>query len=280
MAHLGSDVAAFVDGQLSSVAMRDAEAHLQICEICAHAVRQQRLLKSRMGTVSAPGVSADLMASLAALAAEPPDDRWWTRMRRGAPFRVGVVLAGTSLGVAALAYAVGGSAAGGIGDRIAPPFEEYSAGFFGATATPAATMVSDDMVDELARDGWPCHQQLAGDLERTTASLTRDDNAIALTYTNGSTRLKLFEQSGQLDRASVDGFAEHSWDGATVWVHHAQPTVVTWDEDGVVYTMVTDADLSRIRAAVAQLPTRDGSRHPATRVGDGLSRMTGWVSAA
>jgi hypothetical protein len=66
-----------------------------------------------------------------------------------------------------------------------------------------------------------------------------------------------------------------------VWERVGDPTVLTWDRDGVVFTIVTDADPARIRQAVDQLPA--GHRlddHPAQRVGRGLDRMTGWFSAA
>lgn len=282
MPHLGSDVAAYVDGQLPAAAMRDVDLHLRDCDSCERAVRQQRLLKSRMSTVAAPAVSSDLMASLAGLAAAPPpEDRWWRRVRRGTPFRAGLVLAGASLSVAAVAYVVGG-VGGGIGDRIAPPFAEYSAAFFGATSTSAATTVSDAGVAQLDEEGWPCQPRLAGDLERTNASYTRSDDTIALTYSNGTTRMKLYEQSGWLDTDSVAGFTRRTWGEASVWVRESddEPTVVTWDEDGVVYTIVTDADPGRIQKAVAELPTNNGSVDPINRVGDGIGRMTAWVSAA
>ena len=64
MTHLGADVAAYVDAQLSSTAMRAAYQHLETCETCSKAVRQQRLLKSRMSTVTTPEPAAELLASL------------------------------------------------------------------------------------------------------------------------------------------------------------------------------------------------------------------------
>ena len=39
MPHLGADVAAYVDGQLSGSAAREADAHLQACEACEKAGR-------------------------------------------------------------------------------------------------------------------------------------------------------------------------------------------------------------------------------------------------
>ena len=279
MAHLGSDVAAFVDGQLSPAAMEAADAHLQRCDGCDRAVRQQRLMKSRMGTVSSPELPSSLFATLTDLAAAPPRESWWERALRSAPARAGMVLAGVSMTVSAIAYAVGGSAAG-VGDRVAPPFDEYAAEFFGATSRATAASVSQTTVEELTRDGWPCHPSLAGDLERTHAGYSHGADTIALTYSNGTTRMKLYEQTGWLDPAALDGFKRVRWEASSVWIKPGSPTLVTWDEGGVVFTMVTDADSGRIREAVAELPSSDEPTGTFTRVGHGLDRMTAWVSAA
>ena len=280
MAHLGSQVSSFVDGQLSPDAMRDAETHLVRCQQCEHAVRQQRLLKSRMGTVPAPAVSPDLMASLSSLAAVPPDDGWWARVCRTAPMRAGLVLVSASMAVAVLAYVVG-AGADGTGDPVLPPYDEYTAAFAGTVTSPMvnASVVSDQTVDRLTRDGYPCHSRLAGDLERSEAAVTDVDQVVALTYTNGDSRMNLYEQNGRLDADRLEGFTRRTWGESSVWVRPGDATLVTWDVDGVVYTMVTDADESRIRAAVDELPT-SARIDPVTRVGDGLSRLTSWVTAA
>ena len=265
MAHLGSDVAAFVDGQLSPAAMQAADAHLQRCDGCDRAVRQQRLMKSRMGTVVVAGAAGVAVRLL---------DRPGRRAAAGelvgarAALRAGSALAwcwrAPRWRSSAIAYAVGGSAAG-VGDRVAPPFDEYAADFFGATSRATAASVSQDTVDQLTRDGWPCHPRLAGDLERTQAGYAHGADTIALTYSNGTTRMKLYEQTGWLDPAALDGFDRAGWDTSSVWVRPGSPTLVTWDEGGVVFTMVTDADSGRIRQAVARAADQrraDGHPHP------------------
>lgn len=280
MAHLGTDVAAFVDGQLEPAAMRDAQTHLAGCESCEQAVRQQRAIKSRMGTGAIPEPPRGLVASLNDLADQQPAvERWWVRLRRTAPVRAGVALAGASLTVAAAAYAVGGGSET-LGDRATPPFEDYASGFFAASGTTAAVSVSEGRVAELNDLGWACHQRLAGDLERTQAAMTRADNAIALTYSNGTARMKVYEQAGHLDPTALEGFERQVWGSAVVWERVGEPTVLTWSRDGIVYTIVTDADPQRIQQAVAQLPTSELSDHPMERFGRGLDRMTSWASAA
>ncbi|MEV7397217.1 hypothetical protein [Aeromicrobium sp. NPDC092404] len=280
MAHLGADVAAFVDGQLSEPATREALTHLQTCDACAKAVRQQRLLKSRMSTVTAPEPPPELMASLAKLAAAPPaPEGWWVRVRRSVPFRAGVVLVSASVAVVMTAYAVGGGQPQ-VGDEVAPPFNRYAADFHGATAVPAGHVIAESTMDELDGSGWPCLSTLAGDLHRVSGAFSDDGAVVALSYSNGAAKLNLFEQNGSLDRDSVKDFEPTELGGSDVWVRDGVPMLVTWDDDGVVYTIVTDADRRRVEQAVSQLPRATRRETPPERVRDGLDRMTTWFDAA
>jgi anti-sigma factor RsiW len=280
MAHLGADVAAFVDGQLSEPATREALTHLQSCDACAKAVRQQRLLKSRMSTVKAPEPPPGLVASLSGLAAAPPArDGWWVRVRRSVPFRAGVVLVSASAAVVMTAYAVGG-ADQRVGDEVTPPFNRYAADFFGATAVPAGHDIEDTTITELDGAGWPCLATLAGDMHRTSATFADHEEVVALSYSNGSSKLNLFEQNGSLDRDSVEDFEQAEMAGTKVWVRDGEPMLVTWDHDGVVYTIATNADRDRVAQAVSELPRRTHDETPAERVRDGLNRMTTWMDAA
>jgi anti-sigma factor RsiW len=281
MPHLGADVAAFVDGQLSGAAQRDASAHLQTCDACEKAVRQQRLLKSRMSTVATPEPPAALLASLAGLAAAPPvRESWWVRLGRSAPLRAGVVLAAASLAVVATAYAVGGS--GQVGDEVVPPYERYASDFSAPApmAQQDGTIITASALDDLTEYGWACHDVLAGDLHRVSGSFTDDDEVIALEYTDGSSRLNLFEQNGALDPSVLRDFRPETMAGSDVWVRSGSPVVVTWDDAGTVFTIVTDVDRTRVEQAVAQLPTDSHEQGLGERVGDGLGRMSSWIGAA
>ncbi|MET0447574.1 MAG: hypothetical protein ABW004_04185 [Aeromicrobium sp.] len=281
MAHLGADVAAYVDGQLSEPAMLEASTHLESCDVCERAVRQQRLLKSRMSTVATPAPPAALLASLAGLAAEPPSrETWWVRLGRAVPFRAGVVLVSASLAVIATAYVVGGPRAR-IGDEVAPPYDRYAANFNGPTSTvPAGNVMTEAAMVELDDSGWPCHETLAGDLHRVSGELTGEDEVISLSYSDGRSTLNLFEQTGVLDESALDGFESHDVDGSQVWVRDGSPTIVTWDDDGTVFTIVTDIERERIARAVSDLPVGSYDRDLGDRVGDGLNRMSAWISAA
>jgi hypothetical protein len=113
-----------------------------------------------------------------------------------------------------------------------------------------------------------------------SAAFTGDDEVVSLSYSDGQARLDLFEQNGVLDHASLDGFESQRMAGAEVWVRDSSPMVVTWDEDGTVFTIVSDVDRDRIARAVADLPRGSHDRDLGDRVGDGFDRMTSWVDAA
>ncbi len=280
MAHLGADVAAFVDGQLSDSAMQAAAEHLGTCDECDKAVRQQRLLKSRMSTVTTPAPPAALLASLAGLASAPPlQETWWERVRRSVPFRAGLVAIGASFAVMMAAYAVG-SPDGSAGDKITPPFDRYAADFYGPAVSDASNVISASTMSQLDGSGWPCLPVLAGDLQRTDATYVDHRETVALTYSNGSAKLDLYEQTGELDPGSLDGFTAMTIGNAPVWVRRGIPTMVTWDDDGTVYTIATSADRRRLARAVAELPRGPVKKGPAGRVGDGLTRMTAWINAS
>lgn len=279
MAHLGADVAAYVDGQLSVAAAREAAAHLEACDACEKAVRQQRLLKSRMSTVATPEPPAALLASLAGLAADPPArEGWWVRLGRSLPLRAGVVVVTASLAVVATAYALGGPKRPG--DEVQPPFDQYAAAFDAPAAATGDTVITAAALDDLSSYGWACHETLAGDLHRVSGTYTGADEVISLGYTDGFSRLNLFEQAGVLEPATLDGFRPETFADAQVWVRPGSPMVVTWDDDGTVFTIVTDVDRRRLERVVEQLPTGSDDQGLGERVGDGLTRMSSWVGAA
>jgi len=276
MSHLGADTAAYVDGQLSESAMRAADAHLRVCEECERDVRQQRLLKSRMSTVSAPEPTSDLIDTLTRLQAVPPASvPWWVRLQRAAPVTIGLALVGASLAVVAVAYVVGGSEHS---DQVRPSFDSYAAEFFGATATAVAASYTVVAPERLDSEGWPCHERLAGNLERVSAGYDRTDDVVAVAYTDGTSRLRLYEQPGRLDPSALRGFARVRLGQVIVWLRTGSPTVATWDRDGIVYTIVTDVDDVRLARAVAELPEAE-EQNPLQRVGAGLDRMTAWAAA-
>ncbi|MGZ5371461.1 MAG: anti-sigma factor family protein [Aeromicrobium sp.] len=279
MAHLGVDVAAFVDGQLPAQSMEAARSHLEDCPDCRNAVRQQEVLKARMSSVSSPALSPQFLASLSALPhARITHESLWSRLRRSRTARFGVAILGVSVTVAVVAYGLGG-ARQPIGDRVTPDADRYAADFFGATVR-AKNSLTPATMNELQHSGWPCHESLAGDLDRVDAKWLDNGRTIALTYANDTHRLRLFEQNGSLDTEGLRGFDHRTIGNANVWVRDGIPAIVAWDHDGVVYTLVTDAGRRHIARALRQLPTQGPDAGPAERVGNGLDRMTNWIVPA
>ena len=274
MAHLGDDVAAFVDGQLSPGAARAVESHLEDCEQCRQAVRQQRLLKSRMGGVGHPVPPPGLVASLSTLpgsptAQTPPKHPWW-------PFLgMGVVLLGASMAVVAVAYIIG--PAGPTADEVEPPFDRFSAEFTGSEERPSGSMTVAAMA-ELDGYGWPCRARLGGGMERVAGHYSNGQETVALVYSDGVDTLNLYEQSGALDPAAVEEFDRRVLAERHVWVRDGRPRVVTWGADGVVYTVVTELGDDRVGQAIADLPRGPAEPDEVERVGDGLRRMTAWIA--
>lgn len=284
MAHLGADVAAFVDGQLSGPGMAAARAHLDECERCRIAVHQQESLKNRMSAVAAPSLSPELLACLSRLpGASIGHESLWSRMRRSRSARLGIALAGASLTVVFAAYSLGGVRET-VGDGVTPVADKYAADFISPSAVSKASdstsQVPPATIDRLNASGWPCHDTLAGDLHRVKAVWLDDGQVISLSYANASHRLELFEQNGVLDPGGLHGFDRRTINDAKVWVRDGIPAVVTWDYDGVVYTVVTDAGPTEIERVLTELPTPDPAGGPAKRIGSGLDRMATWISPA
>lgn len=280
MAHLDADVAAFVDGQLSPDATEVAARHVQSCEQCREAVAQQRQLKRRMQVSGDVRPPASLLASLSSVPASPPppEPSAWARIVRSSTLGAAGVLVGASLAVALAAYLAGGSARG-IGDEVVPPVETYAADFHGAGPMAGNDVMTAAVMEDLTANGWPCHGQLGDDLERVEGRL-QEQGAVSLTYTDGLHRLVLHEQNGALDTDGLRGFEPRRFADRSVWVREtSRERIVTWDAEGVVYTIVTDVGDDRLAPALRDLPAPLGEPGLRERLGDGLNRVTAWISA-
>lgn len=287
MAHLDSDVAAFVDGQLSPEATEAAVRHVQGCATCREAVAQQRHLKMRMQASGDVRPPASLLASLSSLPqAPPPAPRSvWARLVRSTAWSAVGVVAGASLVVALAAYVAGG-ATRPEGDAVLPPVEAYAAEFHQplvpeeptvADRPASAGVMTAAVMEDLTANGWPCHGRLGDDLERVQGRL-QDHGSVSLTYTDGWQRLQLHEQTGSLDHDRLSGFDRRDVGGRPVWVREAPPErVVVWDADGVVYTIVTDVDEARLAGVLRDLPAPAPVPGPADRMGRGVTRVASWL---
>ena len=140
----------------------------------------------------------------------------------------------------------------------------------------STTPIPDSTLKSLTESGWPCHGTLARDLERVDGAWfsASNERVVTLTYTDGVSTLSLFEQSGSLDRGRRDGFEAADVDGSRVWIRPGSPTVAMWDEAGVVYTVVTNADRKRLEQAIVDLPGSAQEKGHMARIGRGLERLT------
>lgn len=281
MAHLDVDVAAFVDGQLSPEATDAATRHVQTCDRCREAVAQQRQLKRRMQASGDVRPPASLLASLSTVPAapEPPPTSRWTWLVRSSALGAAGVLVGASLAVVLAAYLAGGSTRA-LGDEVVPPVAAYAADFHGTGPSSGADVMTAAVMADLTANGWPCHGRLGSDLERVEGRL-QEEGSVSLTYTDGVRRLHLHEQNGALDTDGLSGFERHRLDGRPVWVRQTpDERIVTWDAAGVVYTVVTDLDDDdRLVRALRDLPAPEEQPGLRERLGEGLSRVSAWISA-
>jgi anti-sigma factor RsiW len=69
--HVGVRLSAYVDRRLDPGALREIDRHLVACQVCCHAVDQERRLLSSLRFGSTPRVSEGLQASLMSLGASP-----------------------------------------------------------------------------------------------------------------------------------------------------------------------------------------------------------------
>jgi hypothetical protein len=268
MAHLGEDVAAYVDGQLSPDATDRADEHLAHCERCRRSVVQQRALKDRMCRTGMPVPPPSLLASLDALPTAP------RRSYSLVPGAIGavLVLVGASLAVVTAAYAL--APAKRSGDPVRPPFDEFVA-TASSSGGPSRHLSASDM-DELDASGWPSQASLGTSFLRVDGHLHDNHEVVAQAYVGHGEAVMLFEQVGCLAEDALATFRRHVIADRSVWVRNGQPRVVTWDADGMVYTFVTRLADAHLAPLLADLPAGPQPPTPLERIRDGLVRMSSW----
>lgn len=269
MAHLGEDIAAFVDGQLSPEATAAADEHLAHCDRCQQAVLQQRLLKARMSGTASPQPRSDLVASLGALPGSSP------RVYSTLPGVIGaaLVLIGASMVVVAAAYAVAPTTRAA--DPVSPPFDRFVA--MESTFGHPSQRLTEAAMDALDASGWPSKQHLGVGFFRVDGQMHAGREVVAQAYIGQGETLLLFEQVGTLDDDAVNSFEHRVVDDRPVWVRAGHPRVVTWDADGMVYTLVTNLADARLGELLSDLPAPPPAPSPVERVGAGLVRMSAWL---
>jgi anti-sigma factor RsiW len=268
MAHLGEDVAAYVDGQLSPEAAHQADDHLAGCERCRRSVAQQRLLKERMSGTGAPLLPPGLLASLGAVPTSP------VRSYSLLPGAIGamLVLVSASLAVVAAAYALAPTTRQG--DPVRPSFDRFAA--MSASAGGPRQHLSAAAMDRLDQSGWPSQASLGAAFTRVDGHMRDHHEVVAQTYIGHDECVMLFEQVGRLADDAVATFRQDVIGNHPVWVRDGKPRIVTWDADGMVYTVVTHLADGHLAPLLADLPAGPRPPSPLERVRDGLVRMSSW----
>ncbi len=146
---------------------------------------------------------------------------------------------------------------------------------------PAATRMSTQLAPTLTDQGWACPLQLPGDFQLTFLHhLDGQGDVVHAAYSDGLSTVSVFEESGQLDTSALAGYRHVVSGGSSLWVQGGLPTVVLWQADGMVYTLLTDAPMSVAAELVAALPHRADSVPGGNRLTRGLQQIASYVNPA
>ncbi len=265
---LGKDIAAYVDGQLPPEATQKAEAHLGRCERCRQSLDQQRALKARMGGTRNPTPPPTLLASLEEVPTTP--GRTYSLL----PSTIGavMVLVGASLVVVAAAYALAPTQRAA--DPVRPSFDRF-ANLASSVSTPRRHLTSEDM-DELHELGWPSQERLGPGFVRVDGHMHENREVVAQVYVGHNQSVLLFEQVGTLDDEAMGSFERHLIGDRLVWVREGEPRLVTWDSDGMIYTVVSNLRDEPLGQVLDDLPAPPKEPTVVDRVRSGLVRMSSW----
>ncbi|MGH3354566.1 MAG: sigma-E factor regulatory protein RseB domain-containing protein, partial [Nocardioidaceae bacterium] len=116
---------------------------------------------------------------------------------------------------------------------------------------PGATVVGSRR--DIENAGWDCPSQ-AGTLRLVGIERLEESGAVHMVYSDGLTRMSVFEQQGSLDQGSVAGFERLQVDSQVVHVREGMPTYAVWQRDGIVFTAVTDGPLDTVAGVVRAAP--------------------------
>lgn len=149
---------------------------------------------------------------------------------------------------------------------------------------PPVPPESDDQSVDVGRrpaleaDGWDCPGQ-AGAMRLVGIETMERTGAVHMTYSDGLTRMSVFEQRGSLDPQSVRGFETLRLGDQVVHVREGMPTYAMWQEDNLVFTVVTDGPLDTVAGVVASEPvTRAPEPDFWERVAGGMTRLGDWAT--
>lgn len=148
-----------------------------------------------------------------------------------------------------------------------------------ATLAPAVPKLSHADLAAMRADGWDCPAELGGGLMLYEAA--RHGGAIQLSYSDGVATVSVFEQYGQLNPQTLDGFDRADHGGGIVYTSPGPPSQFVWaTDDGKVITVVADGSLEGVESVLEEYPpseagTSSGLIH---RIGRGAKRLVSWLN--
>lgn len=222
-----------------------------------------------MSGTGCPQPPSDLLASLGALPASAP------KVHSSLPGVIGaaLVLIGASMVVVAAAYSVAPRIREA--DPVTPPFDRFVA--MESTFGQPHERLTAAAMNALDESGWPSKEHLGIGFFRVDGQMHSGREVVAQAYIGQGETLLLFEQVGTLDEDAVQSFHQRVVADRPVWVRSGHPRIVTWDADGMVYTLVSDLSDDRLGKLLTDLPAPPPEPTPWERIGAGLSRMSAWV---
>lgn len=145
-----------------------------------------------------------------------------------------------------------------------------------AAPEPVAHGVAVQRRSALEAAGWECPRQ-AGPMRLVDIESLERTDALHMTYSDGLTRMSVFEQRGSLDPESVRDFEPVRVGDRMIHVREGMPTYAVWEEGGLVITVVTDGPLDTVTGVLARGSDRSSSdRGFWGRVAGGLARLGDW----
>ncbi len=146
---------------------------------------------------------------------------------------------------------------------------------------PSATRLSMQLAPALTDQGWACPLQLPGDFRLTFLHhLDGAGDVVHAAYSDGLSTVSVFEEHGQLDTSALGEYRHVVSGESSLWVQDGLPTVVLWQADGMVYTLLSDAPMSTTAELVAALPHRTDPASGGSRLSRGLERIASYVNPA
>lgn len=143
---------------------------------------------------------------------------------------------------------------------------------------PAGVSLDARVLSSLPAHGWLSPDRLPTGYVLVQARRSRSSagSVLHLVYSNGLSDLSLFEQSGHIETGRLRDWRRARVDGVTTWSQPGDPSRLTWQRAGRVYTLVADQPDPALPAAVRDLVTVPGDGFWA-RLGRGIGKVWAWL---